>query len=87
MRTALADVPVASVTAKPPAGVVQSGGDWAYAEFAGGRGVSSIGVGSGATATDGTDTTLQGEGFNHGSDEAGGSLGGGSSDTDIFHSN
>ena len=87
MRTALADVPVASVTSKPPAGVVQSGGDWAYAEFAGGRGVSSIGVGSGALATDGTDTTLQGEGFNHGSDEAGGSLGGGSSGTDIFHDN
>ena len=87
MRTALADVPVASLTSKPPAGVVQSGGDWAYAEFAGGRGVSSIGVGSGALATDGTDTTLQGEGFNHGSDEAGGSLGGGSSGTDIFHDN
>ncbi|MDO4769247.1 MAG: PBP1A family penicillin-binding protein [Brachymonas sp.] len=89
MRTALADVPVASLTAKPPAGVQQSGGDWAYSEFAGGRAVASIGVDSSLTASDGTDTTLQGDGFNQGSDEAGGSLGGSSSGgvTDIFHDN
>ncbi|MDO4794974.1 MAG: PBP1A family penicillin-binding protein [Brachymonas sp.] len=89
MRTALADVPVASLTAKPPAGVQQSGGDWAYSEFAGGRAVPSIGVSSSFSASDGTDTTLHGDGFNQGSGEAGGSLGGSASGgtTDIFHDN
>ncbi len=89
MRTALANTPVTSLTSNPPEGLVQSGGDWAYAEFAGGRGVSSIGVGSGY-ASDGTDTTLIGDGFNQGGEEAGGSLGGGSAGgggADIFHDN
>ena len=87
MRTVLADVPVTPVTAEPPAGLVKSGGDWVYTEFAGGRGVGSIGVGSGAAvATDGTDTTLQDDGFNQGDAGAGGSLGG-NADTDIFHNN
>lgn len=89
MRTALANVPVTSLTAKPPAGVQQSGGDWAYSEFAGGRAVASIGVGSDWTASDGTDTTLHGDGFNQGSGDAGGSLGDSAAGggTDIFHDN
>ena len=88
MRTALANTPVTSLTSKPPEGLVQSGGDWAYTEFAGGRGVSSIGVGTGY-ASDGTDTTLTGDGFNQGGEEAGGSLGSGSAGggADIFHDN
>lgn len=88
MRTALANTPVTSLTSKPPEGLVQSGGDWAYTEFAGGRGVSSIGVGTGY-ASDGTDTTLTGDGFNQGGEEAGGSLGSGSAGGggDIFHDN
>lgn len=89
MRTALADVPVTSLTAKPPEGVQQSGGDWAYSEFAGGRAIANIGVGSGFTASDGTDTTLDGDGFNQGSGDAGGSLGDSAAGggTDIFHDN
>ena len=88
MRTALANTPVTSLTSKPPEGLVQSGGDWAYTEFAGGRGVSSIGVGTGY-ASDGTDTTLTGDGFNQGGEEAGGSLGSGSAGGggDSFHDN
>jgi penicillin-binding protein 1A len=51
METALQSQP--STSLRVPEGVVQSGGDWAYAEFTGDAGVSSLGMepggGSGAT--------------------------------------
>jgi penicillin-binding protein 1A len=42
MAHALKGVPVAPLA--PPAGVVDNGGDWAYAEFAGSAGVKSLGL-------------------------------------------
>ncbi len=42
MAYALKGVPVQEAT--PPEGVVQSGGDWAYAEFADGAGITAIGL-------------------------------------------
>ena len=42
METALQTQP--STTLRVPEGVVQSGGDWAYAEFAGDAGVSALGM-------------------------------------------
>lgn len=43
MQTALKGVPVTDLTRKPPEGVTRQG-DWAYDEYAGGRGISRIGV-------------------------------------------
>ena len=42
MQYALRGVPVQELS--PPAGVVQSGGYWAYEEFAQGRGIASVGL-------------------------------------------
>lgn len=42
MQTALKDIPVAEI--QPPPGVVKSGGDWVYQEFADGKGISSLGM-------------------------------------------
>jgi penicillin-binding protein 1A len=42
MAVALKGVPVHEP--KPPEGVVQVGGEWVYDEFAGGRGVASVGL-------------------------------------------
>jgi penicillin-binding protein 1A len=42
METALKGVPVATLT--PPPGVVNSGGEWFYAEYANNAGVSSLGL-------------------------------------------
>ena len=42
MQVALKGAPV--VKAEPPDGVIQAGGDWMYAEYAGGGGVRSLGV-------------------------------------------
>ncbi len=42
MAYALKGVPLAELT--PPEGVVNAGGDWVYDEFAGGRGVASLGL-------------------------------------------
>lgn len=43
MQTALKGVPVTDLLRKPPEGLVRQG-DWAYDEYAGGRGISRIGV-------------------------------------------
>ncbi len=86
MRTALNGVPVTPLTTKPPAGVVQSGGDWTYAEYAGGHGIASIGIGEGGWfATDGTDASTQ-EGDPSQGGQAGGPLGE-AGNVDIFHNN
>ena len=42
MQHALKGVPVA--TMKPPSGLVNTGGDWYYEEFARGGGVTSVGM-------------------------------------------
>ena len=87
MRTALNGVPVTPLTAKPPAGVVQSGGDWTYAEYASGQGVASIGIGEGGwTASDGTDANAQEGDPSQGGAQAGGPLGE-AGNVDIFHNN
>ena len=87
MRTALNGVPVTPLTTQPPAGVVQSGGDWVYAEYTGGRGISSIGVGEGVWATtNGTDASAQEGNLNQGNTQAGGPLGE-AKNVDIFHNN
>ena len=88
MRTALKDVPVNEIHVKPPLGVVRSNGDWAYEEFAGGRGISRIGVSdrprSAAvpSASDGTDAAnpVDGsQGAAAGTPPAAGGTGGGGS--------
>ncbi|MDO5653544.1 MAG: penicillin-binding transpeptidase domain-containing protein, partial [Brachymonas sp.] len=88
MRTALNGVPVAPIKTAP-AGVVQSGGNWTYTEYTGGRGVSRIGITSSGSGvySDGTDTTLRDDTFNapEPAESAGGSIGGGGQD--IFRDN
>jgi penicillin-binding protein 1A len=49
METAIKGVPVAELTATPPSGVVNVGGEWYYDDYAPGRGVSSLGVEAGPT--------------------------------------
>ena len=88
MRTALQGVPVTPISTMPP-GVTRAGGDLAYEEYAGGRGVARIGIstwgGDGsAVASDGTDTTLTDD-FNTGTGQAGGTPKGGGDD--IFKNN
>ncbi len=84
---ALNVVPVSTRTTQPNAVVVQSGGDWVYAEYTGGRGISSIGVGEGVWATtNGTDASAQEENLNQGNTQAGGPLGE-AKNVDIFHNN
>jgi penicillin-binding protein 1A len=46
METALKPMPATSL--RVPEGVVQSGGDWAYAEFTGDARISSLGMEPGA---------------------------------------
>jgi penicillin-binding protein 1A len=49
METAIKGVPVTDLTAKPPAGVVNVGGEWYYDDYAPGRGVAILGVEAGPT--------------------------------------
>ena len=44
METALKGVPVTDLTATPPAGVVNVGGEWYFDDYAPGRGVASLGL-------------------------------------------
>jgi len=44
METAIKGVPVTELSATPPSGVVNVGGEWYYDDYAPGRGVSSLGV-------------------------------------------
>ncbi len=47
MQTALKGVPETDLLSHPPASVVRQNGDWFYEEYAGGRGISRIGVPAG----------------------------------------
>ena len=44
METAIKGVPVTELSANPPAGIVNVGGEWYYDDYAPGRGVASLGV-------------------------------------------
>lgn len=82
MQTALQGVPVTPIT-EPPPGVTRSGGDWAYEEYAGGRGINRIGVSTYGRGSGGEDAEAeQGESPS----EAGGSVVP-SAEADIFRSN
>ena len=82
MQTALQGVPVTPIT-EPPPGVTRSGGDWAYEEYAGGRGINRIGVSTYGSSSGGEDAEAeQGESPS----EAGGSVVP-SAEADIFRSN
>lgn len=91
MRDALQGVPQTPINTVP-SGLVKSEDGWEYSEFAGGRGITRIGLFEDAEfADDGTDAGLQDEGFNQNVPSAGGGLGGSSSGSsaknDIFYSN
>jgi penicillin-binding protein 1A len=49
METAIKGVPVTELTATPPSGVVNVGGEWYYDDYAPGRGVATLGVEAGPT--------------------------------------
>jgi penicillin-binding protein 1A len=49
METAIKGVPVTELTANPPAGIVNVGGEWYYDDYAPGRGVAALGVDTGPT--------------------------------------
>ncbi|RST53733.1 penicillin-binding protein 1A [Variovorax sp. MHTC-1] len=49
METAIKGVPVTDLTATPPSGVVNVGGEWYYDDYAPGRGVATLGVEAGPT--------------------------------------
>jgi penicillin-binding protein 1A len=44
METAIKGVPVTDLSATPPSGIVNVGGEWYYDDYAPGRGVASLGV-------------------------------------------
>lgn len=44
METAIKGVPVTELSANPPSGIVNVGGEWYYDDYAPGRGVASLGV-------------------------------------------
>ena len=50
METAIKGVPVTELSANPPAGIVNVGGEWYYDDYAPGRGVASLGVESAPAA-------------------------------------
>lgn len=92
MRTALEGVPVTPIN-NPPQGVVRSGGDWSYTEYAGGRGIANIGGSEWAGHSDEGFDFMPEDGAPQSSGEAGGSLGGGGGSSggggggDIFQDN
>ena len=49
METAIKGVPVTELTATPPSGVVNVGGEWYYDDYAPGRGVATLGIETGPT--------------------------------------